>query len=59
MRATIGFRIYVRVLSNVQKEEKEREPIFGVALHYDIFHRANGNIPEVWLHATPLLTTLM
>lgn len=46
MRVTIGFRIYVCVLSKVQKEERmrerEREPIFGVALYYDIFHRVSG-----------------
>ena len=72
VRATIDFRIYARVLFAREKErlrerkrerergegkktKEERKFIFGVAL-YSI---AREGIPEVWLHATPLLMTLM
>lgn len=56
MRATIDFRMYARVLLEIARErEREGKFIFGVAL-YSI---ARENISEVWLHATPLLMTLM
>jgi len=38
-----------------KKTKEEKKFIFGVAL-YSI---AREGIPEVWLHATPLLMTLM